>query len=141
MQTFLPYASFQESADCLDMRRLGKQRVETYQILRTLVGESDGWKNHPCVKMWRGHTQTLKDYGIIICRTWINRGYKDTLLEKITNLETPATDSPLWLGDEDFHLSHKSNLLRKDKAWYGRYWDVPDDLPYIWPVIENENNQ
>ncbi|MDQ1681515.1 MAG: hypothetical protein QOH99_56, partial [Frankiaceae bacterium] len=34
MQTFLPYADFGASARVLDDRRLGKQRVETLQILR-----------------------------------------------------------------------------------------------------------
>ncbi|MBN2093777.1 MAG: cytoplasmic protein [Candidatus Zambryskibacteria bacterium] len=34
MQTFLPYSSFSRSAKTLDNRRLGKQRVEAYQILK-----------------------------------------------------------------------------------------------------------
>lgn len=42
MQTFLPYKSFVKSAACLDMRRLGKQRVEAKQILMALTGESKG---------------------------------------------------------------------------------------------------
>ena len=33
MQTFLPYPDFVKSAQCLDYRRLGKQRVEAKQIL------------------------------------------------------------------------------------------------------------
>ena len=36
MQTFLPYPDFARSAQALDMRRLGKQRVEVLQILGTL---------------------------------------------------------------------------------------------------------
>lgn len=39
MQTFLPYADFAQSAASLDMMRLGKQRVETYQILQKLLNE------------------------------------------------------------------------------------------------------
>jgi hypothetical protein len=31
VQTFLPYADFEESARTLDAKRLGKQRVETIQ--------------------------------------------------------------------------------------------------------------
>lgn len=38
MQTFLPSPSFSESASVLDNKRLGKQRVETLQIMSTLVG-------------------------------------------------------------------------------------------------------
>jgi Pyrimidine dimer DNA glycosylase len=35
MHTFLPYPSFEETASILDYRRLGKQRVEGFQILKT----------------------------------------------------------------------------------------------------------
>jgi hypothetical protein len=42
---------------------------------------------------------------------------------------------PNWIGDEKFHASHRSNLLRKDKEFYGKFgWAEPDDLPYFWPV-------
>ena len=84
MQTFLPELTFEASASALDYRRLGKQRVETYQILRTLTGKSDSWKNHPAVKMWRGYEKALCAYGLAICEEWrYVRGYKDTCCEKI----------------------------------------------------------
>ena len=42
---------------------------------------------------------------------------------------------PPWLGDQEFHRSHRSSLLRKDPASYGPHFeDVPDDLEYVWPV-------
>ena len=52
MQTFLPYKSFVKSAQCLDNKRLGKQRVEAMQILKSIYIEDYGWKNHPATKMW-----------------------------------------------------------------------------------------
>ena len=42
MQTFLPYPDFTQSAKTLDYRRLGKQRVEAWQILNALRGVSKG---------------------------------------------------------------------------------------------------
>ena len=54
MQTFLPYKTFKQSAQVLDNKRLGKQRVEAYQILRALCGESKGWVHQPATVMWRG---------------------------------------------------------------------------------------
>jgi hypothetical protein len=36
MQTFLPYPDYKLSASVMDMRRLGKQRVETWQIIKAL---------------------------------------------------------------------------------------------------------
>ena len=38
MQTFLPYRNFRKSLQSLDDKRLGKQRVETFQILNNLLG-------------------------------------------------------------------------------------------------------
>ena len=86
MQTFLPWPDFATSAKALDMRRLGKQRVETLQILKALTDENYGWQHHPATKMWRGYEVGLVNYGVAICAEWITRGYKDTCLEKIEDM-------------------------------------------------------
>ena len=50
MQTFLPYPEFARTAGCLDMRRLGQQRVEALQVLRGLtVRGTAGVIIRPCV--------------------------------------------------------------------------------------------
>lgn len=72
MNTFLPYPSFRHSAACLDDKRLGKQRVETIQILRAHLDDGYGWQNHPAVRMWRGYSFQLAEYGIVICRELID---------------------------------------------------------------------
>jgi len=134
VNTFLPYPSFQDSAKVLDYKRLGKQRVEAVQILRANLGLSKGWRNHPAAVMWRGYEVKLAEYGIAICEEWLRRGYKDSLLpefEKAAKVLEPR-GLPWWLGDEDFHRSHRSNLKRKDPSHY--LWDEPLDLPYIWPT-------
>lgn len=133
MQTFLPYPSFADSAACLDMRRLqiGKQRVEAYQIYRTLTGEGKGWENHPATRMWRGYEGFLAFYMNCMIAEWVDRGYKNTMATVVV----PNMITPPWFGDEKFHASHRSNLLRKDPVWYGKYgWEEPNDLPYVWPV-------
>ena len=139
MQTFLPYPDFNETARCLDYRRLGKQRVEACQILYGMDRSHFSWKNHPACRMWKGYNIALAIYGIAICTEWINRGYTDNLLSKFYDALPDYTftdyDKPFWLGNEDFHNSHKSNLLRKNYRYYHKYnWDVPDNLPYYWPV-------
>ena len=139
MQTFLPYPSFTKSAECLDRQRLGKQRVECVQILETLTGVKQGWKNHPAVKMWSGHEGMLCLYGIWICDEWINRGYKDTCKDRIhaimNKLENNQFMLPSFFGNDEFHLSHQSNLVRKNPDFYGpKFPGVPADLPYVWPV-------
>ena len=52
MQTFVPYPDLHDSAAVLDYRRLGKQRVEAYQIIRAALHLSKGWGNHPATRMW-----------------------------------------------------------------------------------------
>lgn len=136
MQTFLPYADFTQSAIALDYRRLGKQRVEVKQLIKAINGESKGWVNHPAAVMWRGYVPALAVYGMSMCREWIARGYKDSLLPEFTEIVINNTDGlerPDWIGDARVHLSHQSNLVRKDPAFYRPiFGDIPDDLPYIW---------
>ena len=138
MQTFLPFQDFSLSSQVLDRQRLGKQRVETWQILeRCLDLKHDRWSNHPAVRMWRGHEEQLCLYGLHNCEQWRKRGYNDAMTERFSEaLEwVLGTSRPPWLGDEAFHLSHRSNLVRKKPEYYGTIFPgVPDDLPYVWPV-------
>jgi hypothetical protein len=141
MQTFLPYADYSKTAKVLDMKRLGKQRVETFQVLKALLLENYGWKQHPAVKMWRGHTYELLEYQKAICNEWTSRGYKDTCLEKSIDFVRQhchdlTTAAPSWLGNEEIHLSHRSNLIRKAPDIYIPIFgsDVPNDLEYVWPI-------
>jgi len=141
MQTFLPYPDFKKSAECLDYRRLGKQRVEAKQIIelleRELLGEDISkvpWGNHPVVKMWKCYYWTLKVYYNIIVKEWIKRGYKNNMpLYEFPFDKNTILDFPPWFGTKTFHDSHKSNLLRKDPEYYTQFdWDVKDNLPYLW---------
>lgn len=146
MQTFLPLPDFKESAACLDMKRLGKQRVEALQILQTLLSPARKreatWSHHPAVLMWQGHEIALCEYGLAICDEWFSRGYRDTVHSQILALhdflcEQPrrSKDFPTWIGNEKFHSSHRSNLLRKAPEWYSRFgWVEGPDQPYFWPV-------
>jgi hypothetical protein len=138
MQTFLPHRSFAKTARSLDRQRLGKQRVETLQVLRVLAGDTKGWASHPAVEMWRGHERCLIRYGLAICREWVGRGYRDSCHDKIAafwlRFAESSEPAPTWLGRRDFHRSHQSNLKRKHPEHYT--YDVPDDLEYVWPTRE-----
>ena len=138
MQTFLPYPDFRKTAQCLDYKRLGKQRVEAWQILQCLKGVGSlRWKNHPAVKMWKGFETVLAHYGYEMCGEWLRRGYKDSLSIKFFSysLSKAEIKVPYWLGDEKFHSAHRSNLLRKDYGYYSKFdWKETDDMPYYWPV-------
>ena len=133
MQTFLPYADFIKSAEVLDDKRLGKQRVEVKQIYNSLCN-GGGWNNHPAVIMWEGYENALLLYGISICDEWIYRGFKDSLLDFFDSKIGSVRTLPCWLGDVEFHSSHRSNLLRKDYSYYSQFgWKEPVNLPYVWP--------
>lgn len=201
MQTFLPYSNFAKSVQSLDRQRLGKQRVETMQIMQAiygfrlitsqviftgndkriyynlkdeLVNEDDiepdvqygyeiekeqrvvdlpfdewyldpkpgkAWLNHPAVRMWRGYEWMLLRYQRATVDEWLSREYIDTCWPKtqeiyvrLSNDQLPRSKPP-WFGNEDFHLAHQSNLVRKDPEHYRPLFpDVSDNLPYIWPV-------
>lgn len=141
MQTFLPHADFKKTARSLDYRRLGKQRVEAWQVLRALNGMTRGWRNHPAVLMWNGYERALCEYAIAICDEWIARGYNDTMRERFVQWSSQLDDNneqlrmPPWIGNQEFHKSHQSNLVRKFPEHYKEQFpDVPDDLEYLWPV-------
>jgi len=142
MQTFLPYPSFIESARCLDNRRLGKQRVEAYQIsqaIRGKYGERGAWTNHPATNMWRNYEPALLLYGQTICEEWRKRGFQDNMLDYFLDT-TAEVINPWWMGFQPLHLSHRSNLMRKDPAWYSvefKHFLPPNDLPYLWPKLIN----
>lgn len=143
MQTFLPFKSYKKSAAVLDDRRLGKQRVETLQIMLALV-DNKGWVNHPATKMWKGYEFSLLYYQNAVCKEWhIVRGFEDSCFRKTAEIfwegmpwmATEVCIPPWWLGEKDFHLSHRSNLVRKDPTRYSKIFPkVPDNLPYVWPV-------
>ena len=149
MQTFLPYPDFEASARALDVKRLGKQRVETIQVVRALTWPDYGWANHPAVLMWKGFEEALGRYGFVCCDVWTELGFGDTCAATIgadlravgvTEVRSQADLAeagllPPWLGDADLHRSHQSSLIRKDPEHYRPLFpDVPDDLPYVWPV-------
>ncbi|MEU5286380.1 MSMEG_6728 family protein [Streptomyces sp. CA-278952] len=152
MQTFLPYPDFVASAESLDDRRLGKQRVEALQVLRGLTVPGYGWRHHPAVRMWAGYEEALVRYGLEICRVWTATGRADTCAASlVAEFSAHRTDPgvrtqarlasdhelPPWLGDPAFHRSHRSSLRTKAPHVYASLFpDDPDGLPYVWPASD-----
>ncbi|WP_420368360.1 MSMEG_6728 family protein [Curtobacterium sp. L1-20] len=146
MQTFLPYPDFRASAEVLDDKRLGKQRVETLQVMRALTLPDYGWQHHPVVAMWRGYRPALMAYQDATCGVWAERGHADTCLGKtLADLALVPEDLdayergdypvPAWNDDAAVHRSHRSKLVQKAPEHYRELFpDVPDDLDYVWPV-------
>jgi predicted DNA-binding transcriptional regulator AlpA len=147
MQTFITHSSYKDTAKILDNKRLGKQRVEAYQILRSLSGitymkdgPTNGWSNHPATKMWKDFEYSLAEYGLEICSEWISRGFRDSLYEKFSDAMDllPRAPQPWWVSSKLLQKTHQSNLLRKDFSFYSVHFSGVDDLPYVWPLPEKD---
>jgi hypothetical protein len=137
MMTFLPFADFKKSAKFLDYKRLGKQRIEAFQILKVLINESKGYANHPAINMWRGYSEMLKLYFNVIVKEWIKRGYVNNY--ELFSVDESKLVDPWWLGNEDFHRAMRSRLIEKFPEFYLPLF--PDDKgfndsKYWWPVNE-----
>lgn len=131
MQTFIVEYDYDLSARRLDIKRLGKQRVECLQLL------NGQFPNHPASKMWRGHEAELRRYMKAVCKTWELLGFKDSCWTQVVYLNLPETGKPKWMVDlvtfDKVIHSHRSNLIRKEPEYYGKFWpDVPNNVPYFW---------
>lgn len=158
MQTFLPSSNFAVVARMLDSKRLNKQILEGYQILNVLSGQSPtgGWRNHPAVKMWRGHEKVLHTYINFMIAEAKQRGIKtDKNEENIRNLFTKVGDSwgdkmPDWYLDQKKIMriitTHKANLFDKDPMYYAHFGYAKHSLfnqpccstcKYYWVTHDN----
>jgi hypothetical protein len=150
MQTFLPSSDYEYSAQALDSKRLNKQILEGYQILKVLSGasESGAWRNHPAVLMWKNAENSLMDYidHMVYEADW--RGIKTD--KNVSNLKTLKSafshmwggSVPIWQKPEHVKRvvdSHKANLYRKDALIYAEYQSYTakpccDKCLYYWPT-------
>ena len=140
MQVFLPYPDFRQSVACLDKKRLGNQ---IWRECKTLL--NGGWQHHPVAKMWADYKPALAMYGIrgsfeLLRRDDINLQKFDHLLEYFKDFIPVKFQGdlprPPFIGNPDFHLSHRLNLLWKDPEWYSTYFEEPvptSKPPYLWP--------
>lgn len=152
MQTFLSEYSFTESAQVLDTKRLVKQLLEGRQIFSVLSGNTNAWKNHPAVKMWRGYELALYNYLYCIAQEMADRGYKyENNLNEINRIydehfvDRPHSE-PEWMLDvnnfDRVVRTHRRSLYKKDPIHYAQYEKYEnavadvccDRCRYYWPV-------
>jgi hypothetical protein len=131
VNTFVTSSSVVECAKALDYRRLGKQRVEAYQLWRALMGITKGWTRHPATLMWSGHTCFLALYCNTMIDEWVARGYKNTM-QKLPHCKNPRP--PWWWGWEPMIMSHKASLNRKMPTYYSFKVGDYERWGYIWPT-------
>ena len=155
MQVFLPENTFKGCAEVLDTKRLVKQLLEGRQILTVLAGEStsNGWKNHPAVKMFEGYEVILVEYLSAIRDEMDSRGYKWQknweVIEDIYDRHYRGVFQlwPDWMVDEAawnrVQTTHRGRLWVKDPWHYHMYRDEGqhyknsvccDRCNYYWPT-------
>jgi hypothetical protein len=155
MQTFLPHPTNRDSLDALDNKRINKQILECYQILKVLSGESPSgaWRNHPAVLMWAGSESELWRYGMTAIAIANMRGIKTDknyanmkALSKVAALRWGDAD-PVWFNNptmiKRLNTTHQANLYRKDPEYYAEYKSAVDSefnkpccegCNYYWPT-------
>lgn len=159
MQTFMPSSSPLWSAIYLDNKRLNKQILEAYQILKVLSTNGKAWANHPAVLMWKGHEHALRDYALNMVNEARHRGIKvDKNLQNINELTAMfehswGHENPSWFGGEEINriiATHRARLYIKDPIYYAKFakyvdhkWNKPccEGCSYYWPThaLRNSN--
>ena len=153
MQTFLPSGSSLFSAQILDNKRLNKQILEGYQILKVLATKGKAWRNHPAVLMWEGHEGALLNYVHNMITEAKHRGIKTVNNESNINALAAQYNTqwdnskPDWMLDQvklsRVVATHRANLYRKDPIYYAEYADAVhseynkpccESCQYFWPT-------
>lgn len=153
MQTFLPFEKFWDAAQALDNKRLNKQILECYQILKVLCSGNPkaAWRNHPAVLMWEGHEGRLFEYALSMVNEAKRRGIKtDKNLENLWGLYMQhaywwSYEKPEWEVTPEYLnkiiWTHRSSLFNKDPDFYSEFFNASrnentitccDTCKYFW---------
>jgi hypothetical protein len=133
--TFLVTSDFAENATILDNLRLGKQRVESFQIIKALE-EGTGWKNHPIVKSWSGYVPALKVYYNSIITEWVSRGFKNNMpLYELSPGE--EITHPPWIYEKKVQYAMLSQLIQKNSDHYNPVHLAPLISPQLLEHVKS----
>lgn len=161
MQTFLPHTNSLDAARALDNKRLNKQILEGYQILKVLSGASPSgaWRNHPAVLMWKGYEHGLWNYIRSMIDIASLRGIKtENNVKNLNELYKQysrdwGNEHPAFWQDDNKVMriitTHRANLFKKDPIYYVKYQyavnspynapccpDRKEPCKYYWPTHE-----
>lgn len=112
MQVFVVGTPY-ETASILDPKRLNKQIVECRQILDTLRGNTEAWKNHPVVLQYRGYEDWLELYTDVLT----NYRDGDYFSAEIADF---VAEAPKF-HTKEFLNQMKRRLYTKDNNHYRQY--------------------
>lgn len=145
--TPLPYSDYHASARALDRHLLSQQRSVNLEIMTALL-RGTGRVNSPAAEMWRRYEWALLSYQHAICAEWIERGHRDVFWDRTKALcdrylpKDAVKAWPYWSASERLHMSHQSELLRRDYTYYIQLFpSAPVDMEVVWPETISDYKQ
>lgn len=125
IEIYLPYEDFQKSLECMDVRTLGNQRIESFQLIKTLVWDEPKTSySSPVEELWKNHTIALVKYYNMSVDLWKEKGFKNTF-PKITNFKFPEEISlPECIGNSNFHRAYQIQLLKENRKHYENQFPI-----------------
>jgi hypothetical protein len=142
-----------DTAEDLDIQRIALAAKESAELFNALCyGEQpeswpEAWERHPCRQMWLGYEPALAAYSSAMCVRMCQLGVLPdpstfTLLQTLREMQHDGEDvsfvAPPWMTDTDVLLSHRSNLVRRWPAVFGKTWKgVPPRMAYVWPFVDD----
>jgi len=129
MNTFMPYSDFLSSVKCLDNKRLGKQRLECYQMIQLFLDENKtAWRRHPAFVMWHGHPESLVAYFFFCCNEFRARGYNENLAQRMIDEAAVLMNSHKTARD-----ARSASVL--SRLMFSRFIDIDTNSDYL-PIIQ-----
>ena len=107
-----------ETAISLDSKRLHKQILEARQIIKTISGQSESWKNHPCVLQYRDHLLWLNHY----CNCLEN--YRDGDISEARLFDIWAEELKPSFHNIEYFNQMKRRLYTKNPDFYVTWSDL-----------------
>ncbi len=154
MQVFRPYVDWKKSAEVLDDKRLGKQRIECKQVLKVILRKLDlirdgrrGWVNHPIVLMYfndgRPYIRDLIGFFDACVKEWKRRGFNNLInLNDIENFLERVNGSDGTPITHIHEIEYRRILLIKNLKHYIKIFPHEEVLEVIKtdPVMINGVN-
>jgi hypothetical protein len=141
----MPYSKYSLTAQHLDNKRLNKQILEGYQILKVISTNGKAWRNHPAVLMWEDSEHHLYNYINAMVKEAKHRGIKTENNEANLNVlykqfgKTWGSKTPDWYLDKEklnrVIATHRANLYLKDPEYYVEFAQEINN-PYNKPCCD-----
>jgi hypothetical protein len=113
----LPYPNFILSARILETKRI----AETLHGINELLNEHFAPENEANYILWGNYRDPLSDYGNILSKQLIVRGFKNKIPFPYHVNRIPYCLPPFF-GKESYHAAHRKFLLQMNPTHYTKFF-------------------